>query len=183
MERQAVPSHTIDYLVWVPPKNKPPILSTSLSHSMAICDTLYKSPSLVSVFRPLTHLFHNSQFPPGQDICLYRIAHFMTSIDPLLASHCISKLNMPASERFCLHQIRHFLLSIWEAKLDPPRITTKEKVCSEFLDQRRVYLWFMPQWQGCPKILLMHWDGNGMWRSAGSLKLGSYTLKNHSRGW
>lgn len=57
MERQAVPSFTIDFLLWCSPQTRPPILSPSLSQSLRIWDTLRKSPSLVSQSKPLAHIF------------------------------------------------------------------------------------------------------------------------------
>lgn len=145
MERQAVPLHTIDFLAWVPPKIRPPIMASTLSHSMALCDTLYKSPYLISDLHPLVHLLHNPRFPHSQDIQafqwwtnkgLFRIGHFLSSMGPLTANHCISKLNMPPSERLWLHQIQHFISILWASKPDPPRITTYLKWCSGFMDQR-----------------------------------------------
>lgn len=115
-----------------------------LSHSMALCNSLYKSKALTSDFRPLTHLCHNPLFPPGQDIKafqwwtnegLFRIEHFRSSVRPLTVSHCISKLEMSQSERFWLHQIRHFILSLWSTKPDPPSITGYGQWCSGILDQ------------------------------------------------
>lgn len=48
MERQAVPTYTIDFILWCTPKARPSVLSPALSKSLRIWDTLRKSPSLVS---------------------------------------------------------------------------------------------------------------------------------------
>lgn len=86
MERQAVPNYTLDYLLWCPPKSRPPILSPTLSHSIALCDVLHKSPKICSELHPLTHIFHNPLYPPGMDIRafqrwlhkgLFRIGHLL----------------------------------------------------------------------------------------------------------
>lgn len=86
MERQVVPSCTLDFLLWCPP-----ILSPSLSHALAIWDTLRNSPSLVSQSKPLAHIFCNLEFRPGIDIRafqwwldkgMYRIGHYFTSALP-----------------------------------------------------------------------------------------------------
>lgn len=60
IERQATPNHTLDFLVWSPQKNRPPILSPTLSHSMTLCDSLHKRNSLTSAWHPFSHIV-----PPG----------------------------------------------------------------------------------------------------------------------
>lgn len=145
MERQAIPLHTIDYLAWTPHKHRPPIMAPTLSHSMALCDFLYKSPNLISELCPLAHIFNNPHFPPGQDIRafqwwtnkgLFRIGHFLSLMGPLTADHCSRNLEMPPSERFHLHQIRHFILSLWTTKPKTLHITAYEQWCSGVMDQR-----------------------------------------------
>lgn len=44
MERQAVPRHAIDFLLWGPAKSTSLILAPTLSYSMALFDTLYPPP-------------------------------------------------------------------------------------------------------------------------------------------
>lgn len=68
IERQAVPNFTIDYLIWLPPKSRPPILSPTLSHSLVLCDSLHKFITLTSRWQPLAHIFNNPLFLPGLNI-------------------------------------------------------------------------------------------------------------------
>lgn len=84
IERQAVPLHTLDFLLWSPKKLRPPILSPTLSHSFALWDRLKSNNRLTSPTTPLQHLFHNPDFPPGLNISdfkwwldkgMYRIGH------------------------------------------------------------------------------------------------------------
>lgn len=62
LETQAIPHHSIDFLLWRPPKQRPSILLPSLSHSLALCDTLHKHVLLTFSIKPLAHLFHNPQY-------------------------------------------------------------------------------------------------------------------------
>ena len=123
MEKAVTPGFTLDFLLWNHPRNRPPILAPTLSHSMSLCDSLHKLPSLVSHWHPLAHIFHNSRFQPGLDIVafkwwldkgLYRIGHFFNSNGPLTLGYCISKLEMPPSEKFRFYQLSHFLNQIWK---------------------------------------------------------------------
>lgn len=116
IDKQAIPNFTIDFLNWRPPKSRPPILYPTLSHSIALCDSLHKLNSITPWWHPLSHIFHNS--PLGMDIKafqwwldkgLYRIGHYFNSNGPLKLSYCITKLEMPPSEKFHFHQISHFL--------------------------------------------------------------------------
>lgn len=118
MERQAVPSHKIDFLLWSPTKLTPPVLAPILSHSLALCDILHKHPSLVSNTRPLSHLFHNLSFPPSMNIKafqwwlskgLFRIGHFFNSMGPISLGYCISKLEMPIAEK--IQTLSNFYIS------------------------------------------------------------------------
>lgn len=145
MERQAVPSFTIDFLLWCPPQSRPPILSPSLSQSLRIWDTLRKDPSLVSQSKPLAHIFRNPDFHPGLDIKafqwwldrgMYRIGNYFTSAGPISLAHCIKHLDLPISERFRYMQLSHFLHSIWVSKPDPPQFTPYELWCGQLLEQR-----------------------------------------------
>lgn len=145
MECQAVPLHTIDFLIWSPAKLRPPILAPTLSHSLALCDQLHKIPSLISTLRPLTHIFHNPDFPPRINILafswwlnkgLLRIGNYFTSTGPISIAFCSSKLEMPPTEWFRYTQILHFLHSIWPNKSEPPRVTTYESWCLDIVDQR-----------------------------------------------
>lgn len=72
IERQAVPHHTIDYLLWSLPRLRPAILVPTLSHTLALWDRLQKHSALTSDFRPLAHLFRNPEFPPGQNILAFK---------------------------------------------------------------------------------------------------------------
>lgn len=111
-----------------PQKDRPPILSPSLSHSMALCDTLYKKHYLTSPWLPLAHIFHNPQFQPGMNIeafrwwldkGLYRIGQFFINSGPISLKYCISKLEMPASETFRYYQLSHFLRGVWKSSPTP----------------------------------------------------------------
>lgn len=73
IERQAVPSFTLDFLLWCPPKSRPPILAPTLSHSCANWDILRNQPTLVSSTHPLAHIFHNPEFPPGMDTRSFKL--------------------------------------------------------------------------------------------------------------
>lgn len=145
MERQAFPSFTLDFLLWCPPKTRPPILSPSLSHALKIWDTLRKSPSFVSQCKPLTHIFHNPEFRPGLDRKafqwwldrgMYWIGNYFTSAGPISLTHCIKHLELPNSERFRFQQLSHFLHSIWDSKPKPPQFTPYEQWCGQHLEQR-----------------------------------------------
>lgn len=68
MEREAVPQFKLDFLLWSHPSKRPAILAPILPHSMRIWDKLKNYPELVSPIRPLAHLFHNPQIPPGMNI-------------------------------------------------------------------------------------------------------------------
>lgn len=109
IERQAVQTHTIDYLLWCSMKSRPSILSPALSHSFKLWDTMKHLPALTSIIHPLDHIFHNPRFGPGMDIKsfqwwldkgMYRIGHFFTPSGPNPLKHCIDKLELPSSERF-----------------------------------------------------------------------------------
>lgn len=109
MERQAIPLNTIDHLLWSDTKSRPAILSPTLSHLVALCNTLHKHHSLISPLRPLPHIFHNPKFPPGLNIkafCwwtnkgLYPIGHFLSPAGSLTLKHCRKTLEMPNSEMF-----------------------------------------------------------------------------------
>lgn len=85
MEKQATPNHTLDYLLWCPVKARHPILAPTLSYSFTLWDFLGDHSQIVSLIRPLSHIFHNPLFPPGLDITafkwwldkgLYRIGHY-----------------------------------------------------------------------------------------------------------
>lgn len=145
MERQAVPHHTIDFLLWCSPRLRPPILAPTLSHSVALSDTLQKQSSLISALKPLSHLFHNPSFQPRMNIQafrwwlnkgLFRIGHFLTSSGPITLGTCLSKLEMPDTEIFRLSQIRHFLHALWTDKSPFPNPTAYEQWCSNLTDQR-----------------------------------------------
>lgn len=68
IERQAVPSHTLDYLLWTPSNSRPPIMAPTLSHSFRLWDSLIQNSALTSQLRPLSHIFRNPLFKPGLDI-------------------------------------------------------------------------------------------------------------------
>lgn len=122
MERQAISSFRIDFLLWRPLKKRPLILSPTLSHSFGLWDRLLSSPLLTSTFTTLSHIFHNPDFPSSMDIGafkwwkeegLYRTGYFFTYRGPFTPSHCSSVLEMPQMEWFSFYQIAHFLCSIW----------------------------------------------------------------------
>lgn len=122
IERRATPLNTLDYLLWCDPKIRPAIMAPTLSHSISLSTKLFRQATLTSPLKPLSHIFHNADFPPGVNIQafrwwtdkgLYRIAHFLTSSGSLTLSYCKNKLDMPDSERFRFAQISHFLHSIW----------------------------------------------------------------------
>lgn len=144
MERQAIPSFTIDFLFWRPPKERPLIQSPTLSHSFAMWDQVRSGPLLSSTFTPLAHMFRNPDFPPGMDIkafrwwtdkSLYCIGHFFTHRGPLTLSHCSSVLEMPPTERFSFYQIANFLRSIWPSG-KPPTLTAYEQWCTKHQGSR-----------------------------------------------
>lgn len=117
IERQ----YTLDFLLWSIPKNRPPIMSPTLSHSFTMWDKLKSNPNLSSEMELLSHLFRNPKFPPGLDIKsfqwwfdkgLYCIGQFFTSRGPLSFAQCVSKLDLPQTEQFRFNQINHFLHSI-----------------------------------------------------------------------
>lgn len=72
IERQATPTYTLDYLFWVLPKERPPILSPILSQFLTQWDKLRLNSSLISDCRPLAHIFNNLDFTPGQDIKAFK---------------------------------------------------------------------------------------------------------------
>lgn len=59
MEGQAVPHFTLDYLMWCPPKARPPITAPKLSHSYFLWEGLKGHTELISQTRPLALLFHS----------------------------------------------------------------------------------------------------------------------------
>lgn len=128
-------------------KSRPPILSPTLSYSLALCDSLHKLNTITSKWQPLAHIFNNPLFPPGIDIKafqwwldkgLYRIGHFVNSSGSLKLAQCISKLEMPPTEKCCFHQIAHFLHSISSQELLPLTVTPYEQWCSTAMDIRGV---------------------------------------------
>lgn len=95
MERQVIPRHTIDFLVWSPPMQA----TNTDPHSFPLYGPLWLPtqipPALVPELRPLMHIFHNPKFPPGQDINafqwwtnkgLFRIGHLF-SMGPLAVTN------------------------------------------------------------------------------------------------
>lgn len=149
IERQAVLSHTIDFLLWCPMKSRPSILSPALSQSFKLWDTLKHLPALTSVIRPLDHIFHNPRFGPGMDIKsfqwwldkgMYRIGQFFTPCGPITLKHCNEKLELPGSERFSFLQISHFLSSLKKGYANPLEFTQYERWCSQALDIKGGYI-------------------------------------------
>lgn len=113
MEKQAIPSFMIDFLLWGPLKERSLIKVPTLSHSFALWDRLRFNTLLISKFTPLAHIFHNPDFPPGMDIRafkwwtdkgLYHNGVLFYLSRPLL-SQSSTKLDMPPSERFCFYQM------------------------------------------------------------------------------
>lgn len=72
IERRAMPHHTLDYLLWCNPKIRPAIMSPTLSHSISLSTKLFRQNSLTSSMKPLAHIFHNSEFPPGINIKAFK---------------------------------------------------------------------------------------------------------------
>lgn len=145
MEREAVPQFTLYILLWSHPSKLLAILAQTLSYSMRIWDKLKNYSELVSPIRPLAHLFHNPQFPPGMNIRafrwwlnkgLYRIGHYFNSSGPDTFNHCINNLKMPSNKKYRHQQISQFLHSIWKSKPLPPNITPYEQWCSQLTEQR-----------------------------------------------
>lgn len=129
----------MDYLLWRPLKQWPSILATSLSHSLALCDKLHKQTTLISNMRPLSHLFHNPEFPPGINMLafcwwlnkgLFIIGHLFSLNRPFLVQYCMSKLEMAILEKFRFSQITHFLHTIWSIAI------RYEQWCSGIMDRR-----------------------------------------------
>lgn len=145
IEKQAGPRFTLDYLLWSFPKTRPPIMAPTLSHTFALWDSLHSHSSLVSAYKPLTHLFNNQDFPLGRYILafnwwldkgLYRIGHFFMAAGPITLTHCTKKLDLSTPERFRFGQISHFLNMIWKDKPLPPRFTDYELWCGQAVDQK-----------------------------------------------
>lgn len=136
MERQAVLHHMIDYLLWCPCSQWPPIMAPMLLNTLALCDTLHKQKSLVFPLKPLAHIFHNPEFIPGLNISaftwwlnkgMFRIGHIFTSSGPLTLNDCTYKLEMANAEKVCFNQIMMFLNSIWTDKSITPKPTAYQQ--------------------------------------------------------
>lgn len=121
------------------------ILSSGLSHSISLSTRLLKQSSMASPMKPLAHIFHNAEFPPGVNIKafkwwtdkgLYRIGHFFTTTGPITLTYCQNTLEKPDSEKFRFTQISHFLHSIWRNNLNSLSITPYEHWCANIQDQK-----------------------------------------------
>lgn len=144
IERQAVPLHTLDFLLCSHKKLRPPILAPAHSHSFSLWDNLSSHPPLVSSLKPLAHLFRDPLFPPGLEIKafrwwlkkgLYRISNFLRPLGPLTKAYCISKLDMLPSELFCFTQIFNYLNKLWSSTSEGHNITAYEKWCGQAMEQ------------------------------------------------
>lgn len=100
---------------------------------------------MASPMKPLAHIFHNAEFPPGVNIKafkwwtdkgLYRIGHFFTTTGPITLTYCQNTLEKPDSEKFRFTQISHFLHSIWRNNLNSLSITPYEHWCANIQDQK-----------------------------------------------
>lgn len=98
-----------------------------------------KRHSLTSVWRPLAHIFHKPQFPPGLNIKafrwwldkgLYRIGQYFNGNGPITLIYSISKLDMPPSETFRYNQLLHFLRQVWKSSDTLLSVTQYELWCS-----------------------------------------------------
>lgn len=169
-------TYTLDFLLWCPPKNRPPVMSPTLSHSISLWDTMRNLPSLISEIHPLAHIFHNPQFSPGMDIKafqwwldkgMYRIGHYFCT-GPLSFQHCKHKLDLPDSEKFKYHQIFNYLSSLWKNKPNSPYLMDYERWCCQKTGQRGgislIYLSFardttkFPYMEAWEKDLQDSWD-------------------------
>lgn len=68
IEPQAVPTHTLDFLLWCPLRDRPSIMSPMPSSSIALWDRLKGLPALTLDMQPLVHILHNPKFTPQMSL-------------------------------------------------------------------------------------------------------------------
>ena len=122
LEEQATPSYTLEDLLWVTPKSRPPIMSPALSQAMVLWDSLKKDPSLITKGHPLANLFREPDFISkleGEsfkwwlDKGVYRIGRFFSHSGPHTEQYFVKNLGLPHSETTGFSHIYKYATKLW----------------------------------------------------------------------